>query len=691
MKRSRLQFFLVSALAGAGFLLLGGCCRNDARGGFDPADAPDIYPELAEYYEEHADFFRFRTPDDIPEGLEWTDNMHLPDLGSPEARKGGVQRGSMADFPRTLRVVGPEANNAFRRFILDDMLVGLAGLHPNVEGGHQSYPGVAEEWAVDYENRTVYARLNPAARWSDGEPVTVDDVMFMFFFYQSSYINDPWYNNWYGIGNNYTDITKYDDHTLSISMREARPDLERRILNLRPLPQHFFREMGEDFVQRYQWRFMPTTGPYVITDEEIERIRFNRDSITLTRLEDWWARDLKFYRNRFNADQIRLRVIRDTPKAFEAFLLGQLDMFGMNLTEYNYDMLPDDHPLVEDGFIHKSTFYNDIPRPSWGLWINSSMPLLDNNDIRKGIHYALNWDQVLEQFFRGDYVRMQTTADGYGDMTHPDIRARPFDPDRAMEYFAKAGFTERGSDGILRNERGQRLSFSLNTGAAPFRGVLAILRQEARKAGLELRLEILDPSANWLKVQEKNHDIAFVGLNVSVERYPRYWETYHSSNAYHDAFLEDGTPNPDRRVRTQTNNMQVIANYELDQLIERYDESDSLDEMRELAFRMEEILHEDASFVPAFIFPKFRVAYWRWVRWPDDFNVRFAREPTEHYVHWFDTERRVETELAVRPGGWLARFIPGAARDIDEIPAEFPKKVRVFDQWLAVPDDVIAE
>ncbi len=689
--RTSVRFSLLTALAGIAAVLFAGCCRNDARGGFDPADAPDIRPELAEYYEEHSDFFRFRTLDDIPDDLEWTDNMHLPDIGSPEARKGGVQRGSMGDFPRTLRVVGPEANNAFRRFILDDMLVGLAGLHPNVPGGHKSYPGVAQEWAVDYENRTVYARLNPDARWSDGEPVTVDDVMFMFFFYQSAYINDPWYNNWYGIGINYTNITKYDEHTLSITMREARPDLERRILNLRPLPKHFFREMGDDFVQRYQWRFMPTTGPYVITDEEIERIRFNRDSITLTRLKDWWARDLKFYRNSFNADQIRLRVIRDTPKAFEAFLLGHLDMFGMNLTEYNYDMLPDDHPLVRDGFIHKSTFYNDIPRPSWGLWINSSMPHLDNNDIRIGIHYALNWDQVLEQFFRGDYVRMQTTADGYGDMTHPDIRARPFDPDRAMEFFAKAGFTERGSDGILRNERGQRLSFNINTGAAPFRGILAILRQEARKAGLELRLEILDPSANWLKVQEKNHDIAFVGLNVSVERYPRYWETYHSSNAYHDAFLEDGTPNPDRRVRTQTNNMQVIANYELDQLIERYDESDCLDEMRELAFRMEEILHEDASFVPAFVFPKFRVAYWRWVRWPDDFNVRFAREPTEYYVHWFDEERRAETELAVRPGGWLARFIPGAARDVGEVPARFPKKVRVFDQWLAVPEDVLEE
>ncbi len=663
-----------------------GCCRDSSA---DAADtpAPDVFPEMQAYFEEHAEFYRFRTPDDIPEHLEWVDNMHLPDLGSPEARKGGIQYSAMQDFPRTFRIVGPEANNSFRRFLLDDVLVGLAHLHPNVEGEHQSYPGIAREWALDYENRTVYVRLNPDARWSDGVSVTADDIVFMFFFYQSKYINDPWYNNWYGVGNNYTNVTRYDSHTLSITMKEARPDLERRILTLRPLPAHFFRELGDDFAQRYQWRFMPTTGAYVITDEEVERMRFNRDRIRLTRLKDWWAQDLKFWRNRFNPDEIRLRVIRDTPKAFEAFLLGQLDMFGMNLTEYNYDMLPDDHPLVERGFIHKSTFYNDVPRPTWGLWINTSMPLLSDKDIRKGIHYATNWQLVLDQFFRGDYDRMNTVADGYDDMTHPDIRARPFDPGRAMEYFAKAGFTRRGPDGILVNDRGQRLSFTITTGQQVFRGILSILREEARKAGLELQSEILDASANWLKVQEKNHEIAFSGLNVSVERYPRFWETYHSSNAYLDAFLPDGTPNPERKLRTQTNNMEAVALWELDQLIERYDESDSIDEMRDLTHRMAEILHEHASFVPGFVAPQLRLAHWRWVRWPDDFNARFARDTGEFYLHWIDEDIRSETQMAMKTGGRLARFLPWVADERNKVPAQFPKRVRTFDQWRVNPDE----
>jgi microcin C transport system substrate-binding protein len=67
-------------------------------------------------------------------------------------------------------------------------------------------------------------------------------------------------------------------------------------------------------------------------------------------------------------------------------------------------------------------------------------------------------------------------------------------------------------------------------------------------------------------VQEKQHEISLIALSRSVEVYPRYWELYHGSNAYEDAYLgkdgkevtraSDGTPNPKpTRVRPQTNNM----------------------------------------------------------------------------------------------------------------------------------------
>jgi len=55
---------------------------------------------------------------------------------------------------------------------------------------------------------------------------------------------------------------------------------------------------------RYQWRKMPTTGAYDIKPEDV---KFGR-SITLTRVKNWWAKDKKYYRYRFNADRMSYRL-----------------------------------------------------------------------------------------------------------------------------------------------------------------------------------------------------------------------------------------------------------------------------------------------------------------------------------------------------------------------------------------------
>ena len=125
-----------------------------------------------------------------------------------------------------------------------------------------------------------------------------------------------------------------------------------------------------------------------------------------------------------------------------------------------------------------------------------------------------------------------------------------------------------GPDGILVNEAGERLSFTLSSGYESLKDVMTILKEEAAKAGLEYRIEVLDGTASWKKTQEKQHDITFVAFNVSPEMYPRYWETYHSVNAYDKPWLADGRPSPARKLKPQTNNLQSIANAELDARIE---------------------------------------------------------------------------------------------------------------------------
>jgi microcin C transport system substrate-binding protein len=226
----------------------------------------DNTAEVLAFYETHADFFRTGSIDDLPKDLVWEDGADLPEVGSPDAKKGGTEYVRLADFPRTLRTVGPDSNGSFRPWILDSTSMALAHRHPETL---DYFPGLALRWAVDADSKSVFVELDPKATWSDGVPITADDYRFTFWFFRSRYITAPWYNNWYE--SQYTGITKYSDHLISISIPELKPDTDSKVLELRPQPQHFYKEVGDDFLERYQWRFAPTTAAYVLKDDDFKK------------------------------------------------------------------------------------------------------------------------------------------------------------------------------------------------------------------------------------------------------------------------------------------------------------------------------------------------------------------------------------------------------------------------------------
>jgi microcin C transport system substrate-binding protein len=651
-----LPHFTVRLLLGGCLLLLGACAKTEVA----QKAKRDARDEAKAYYAAHPDFFHFKTAADIPANLEWDNGSDLPEFADSAAKPGGTLNYYIPDFPRTLRTVGPDSNGSFRPWILDDNVMLYARRHPNntslTKNGFHYYPGVAEKWALDRANKTVYIKLDPAARWSDGVPITTDDAIFAIFFYRTAYIKAPWYNNYYTT--KFSGITRFDDHTFALHFPELRPDIYALALENEPTPAHFYAEVGDDYPERYQWRFVPTSGPYEVRPADVDKGR----EVTLTHLKNWWAQDRKFWRHRFNPERIRLTVIRDNAKAFEAFRKGDIDFFNLRLAEYWYDKLPDNAPEVQAGYIQKIKFFNDIPQPTYGLWMNESRPLLDNRDIRVGIQYALDWDLVIKKFSRGDWTRMQTASDGFGEFTAPNIHPRGFSVDQALASFAKAGFTRRGADGILVNDAGTRLSVQVTTGYENLKDVLTILQEAAIKAGLELRVEVLDNTAAFKKAQEKKHDIEFSAWSISPEMFPRYWETNHSANAYDNAFRPDGSVNPDRKIKTQTNNLQEMADREVDRMIEAYDKSDNIDEMKQLAFKLEQYIYDDASFSPGFDIYYLRTGLWRWLGIPKEGNVKLATTFNEFSLYWIDEDVKKETKAAMSSG----RTFPPVVRILDQ-------------------------
>jgi microcin C transport system substrate-binding protein len=523
-------------------------------------------------------------PPELPAGLEWITNDTDPEFAAPEAIRGGTFRTWMPSFPLTLRRVGPDSNGGFAAYTRYIQMP-LVSFHPVTR---RPMPALASHWAFGDDGRTVYYRLDPDARWSDGQPVTADDFVFTLEFMRSKEIVAPWYNNQYT--SQIVDIRKYDDRTIGVEAVSAKPP-EELIANFQPqvFARHFF-TLGRNWVRDYNWRIEPTTGAYRIA--EVRKGKY----VELARVEDWWANDRRYYRNRFNPDKIRVKVIRDQNVAFRHFLKGEIDTYPLVLPQLWHERASGE--VFDKGYVERYWFYYQNIQSPAGMFLNLDDPLLADRDVRLGIAHAMNFDHVIQTVLRNDYERMQTFNEGYGEYDNKSIRARPFDIRTALDHFAAAGFDTRGPDGILM--RGpERLSVRVSYGAPTHTERLVVLKEEAKKAGLELVLELKDGASAFKQVQEKKHQIgwmAWAGQGLS----PTYWEFWHSVNAH----------------KPQTNNIVNMDDPEMDRLIDRYLESTERAERIALAHAMEERLHESGAFIPSFRVPFTREAAWRWMKLP---------------------------------------------------------------------------
>ena len=147
----------------------------------------------------------------VTENLKWVSNENEPVIASPEAKQGGTYNAYILTFPLTFRTVGPDSNNYTRSYFLDNQL-SLISYHSDTE---KLLPELATHWSYSKDGRTMYFKLNPAAKWSDGTPVTPEDFIFTLEFMRSKHIQAPWYNDYYS--KEIDKVTKHGDLILSVS------------------------------------------------------------------------------------------------------------------------------------------------------------------------------------------------------------------------------------------------------------------------------------------------------------------------------------------------------------------------------------------------------------------------------------------------------------------------------------------
>ena len=294
---------------------------------------------------------------------------------NPDAPKGGsIVQGEVGSFDSLNPHIRKGRVPWQLRFLAYESLLGRSYAEP-----FTLYGLLAESVEVPEDRSWVEFTLNPNAEFSDGTPVTVEDVLWSFETLGT--VGHPRYaSTWAKVES--SEIV--GERTVRFTFNTEDDELP-LIMGLRPILKKAQWE-GKDFTESGLDDIPISSSPYVVTDFEPGRF------VLLERNENYWGEDIPFRRGTNNLDQIRMEFFSDGTAMFEAFKGGILNtMRETNVQKWETQY---DFPAVQSGDIVKSIIPHQRPSGIIGLAFNTRRPVFEDWRVREALITAFNFEFI---------------------------------------------------------------------------------------------------------------------------------------------------------------------------------------------------------------------------------------------------------------------------------------------------------
>jgi peptide/nickel transport system substrate-binding protein len=359
------------------------------------------------------------------------------------------------------------------------------------------------------ERSYVTFTLNPAAKFSDGKPVTAEDVIFSWQLLRDR--GRPNFRTYY------VKVAKagaLSERVVHFDLAGANDRELPLILGLMPvLPKH---AVNPETFEETTFEPLVGSGPYVIADVNPGR------SLTLKREKNYWGRNLPVNRGFWNFDEIRIDFYRDGNSHFEAFKKGLYDIrpeHDPGRWETAYDV-----PAVRDGRIAKSAFSNGLPKGLSALVFNTRRPIFADIRVREAIGLLFDFEWVNHNFFFDRYQRSASYFEGsdlsargrpadarerallarFPDTVRSDIMAGSWQPpvtdgsgrDRttlaqALALLRSAGYELSGAE-LRSRVTGQLFTFEMLVTTRDQERLALAFSRDLRRAGIKVHVRMVD-------------------------------------------------------------------------------------------------------------------------------------------------------------------------------------------------------
>lgn len=359
------------------------------------------------------------------------------------------------------------------------------------------YGLLAESIDTDSGRTYVEFTLRPEARFSDGSPVTVEDVMWSMETLGTQ--GNPRYA---GAWKKIASMEKTGERSVKFTFNVEDRELP-LILGLRPILKKAQWE-GKDFAEATM-EVPVGSGPYVLSGSEVGV------HATYTRNPDWWGKDLAFNKGQWNFDEIRYDYYANPQAIFEAFKAGQVDAYReANVSKWlsSYDF-----PAVQSGDIIKAEIPHGRPSGIEGFVFNTRKPIFADWRVREALILAFNFEFInqtlngglpprIPSYFGNSFLGMEPgkpaegrelallepfkaelppgAIEGYALPVSEGDQANRKNIRAAAALLEEAGWTV-GDDGVLKNAEGQPFTFE----------ILLVTGQDEMASAAEVYIEAL--------------------------------------------------------------------------------------------------------------------------------------------------------------------------------------------------------
>lgn len=498
------------------------------------------------------------------------------------------------------------------------------------------YGLIAADILVAADKKSVTFTLDPRARFSNGAPVTAEDVAFTLETLKSEKVH-PSYNYYY------QDIESAEilaPDKVRMHFKKTNRELHMIAGQLRVMSKKFIEEHGfEDQAGARDLIAPVASGPYIVEKFNIGK------TITYKRNHNYWAKEHPTRKGMDNFDEITVKYYKDQTVALEAFKAGEFDFISINIAkQWARDM---DGKKFADGLIVKKTFPHQNNAGIQGFFMNLRRELFQDIRVRKALGLALDFAWINRSLFHDQYTRSSSffsnsylAAAGlpeglerqyleeYKDALPEEVLSKPLAPLTATDadgvrknlLEARKLLEEAGwhiQNGGLVNGKGQKFNFDILLVSPAFERVMAAYVKNLEKLGIHAEYRVIDPAlyAERLKTFDFDMIVMSYGQSQSPGNEQRnYW---HSASA--------------DRVGSQ--NYAGIKSAAVDGLVDKIIYAETKEELIAGCKALDRVLWYGYYMVPNWYLPVHRISYHNMFSMPQQLPLYY--DPFQLLLTWW--------------------------------------------------------